>query len=102
MEDIAGEIDIDHEGNTYKILSTINLPSGKIALDDSFFIEDVFHMRNDLHIDLSFSYIQEITSLYTFQIDLEDQKTYFMEMNVNVRKNTTWIEVCKINIFILT
>lgn len=55
-------------------------------------MEDVFHINNDLHIDLTFSSIKEIASFYTFLIDLE-KPTYFMEMIVSVRKNTTWIEV---------
>lgn len=58
-------------------------------------MEDVFHIKNDLHIDLdlSFSDIREVTSFYTFTIDMEEITTYFMEMNVNVRKNMTWLEV---------
>lgn len=96
IEDLSGELDIDCEGSTYKILSTINLPFGKIALDDNFVMEDVFHIKNDLHIDLSFNNIKEITSFYTFLIDMENNPTYFMDMSVNVRKNTTWIEVCRI------
>ncbi|XP_032670099.1 uncharacterized protein LOC116843644 isoform X1 [Odontomachus brunneus] len=89
IEDISGEVDIDSEGNTYKILSTINLPPGKIILDDNFFLKDVFHVKNDLHVDLTFSSIKEITSLCAFAID---SPTYFMEMSLNVRKNNTWIE----------
>lgn len=89
------ELDIDTEGDTYKILSTIEIPRGKIVIDDSFSMEDVFHIKNDLHIDLNlaFSNIREITSLYAFMIDMEEITTYFMETNLNVRKNTTWIEV---------
>jgi hypothetical protein len=58
-------------------------------------MEDVFHIKNDLHVDLDllFSDIKEITSLYAFVIDMEEINTYFMEMNVNVRKDATWIEV---------
>ncbi|XP_029160980.1 apolipophorins isoform X2 [Nylanderia fulva] len=93
IPDISGELDIDTEGDTYKILSTIQLPLGKIIIDDNFVMEDVFHIKNDLHIDLTFSNIKEITSFYIFQIDeLDEQSTYFMEMGVNVRKNITWIE----------
>ncbi|XP_070169221.1 uncharacterized protein Apoltp isoform X2 [Polyergus mexicanus] len=91
IPDISGEIDIDTEGDTYKIQSTIKLPPGKIIIYDSFSMEDVFHINNDLHIDLTFSSIKEIVSFYTFLIDLE-KLTYFTEMIVNVRKNTTWIE----------
>lgn len=99
MEDISGELDIDTEDDTYKILSTIKLPLGKIIIDDSFYMEDVFHIKNDLHVDLPFSNIKEITSLYAFAIDTENP-AYFVEMSVNVRKNVTWIEVCNY-IFIL-
>lgn len=90
MEDISGVLDIDCESATYKIFSTIDLPFGQIVLDDNFVMEDVFHIKNDLHVDLSFSSIKEITSLYTFVMD---EVTCFMEMSVNARKNTTWIEV---------
>jgi len=88
-------MDIDTEGDTYKVLSTIQIPKGKIVIDDSFSMEDVFHIKNDLHVDLdlSFSNIKEITSLYAFVIDMEEVNTYFMEMNVNVRKDAVWIEV---------
>ncbi|XP_014467442.1 PREDICTED: uncharacterized protein LOC106740686 [Dinoponera quadriceps] len=93
IEVISGELDIDYEGSAYKILSTVNLPPGKIVLDDNFLMEDVFNMKNDLHVDLSFSSIREITSLYTLMIDMGNPiSTYFVEMNVNVRRNTTWIE----------
>lgn len=94
MEDISGEVDIDNEGNTYKVLSTINLPPGKIVLIDNFFLEEVFKIKNDLHVDLSFSSIKEITSLYTLFVDMEKNSIYFMEMSLNVRKNNTLIEVC--------
>nr|XP_012235380.1 PREDICTED: uncharacterized protein LOC105679739 [Linepithema humile] len=91
MPDILGELDIDTEGDMYKVLSTISLPPGKIIIDDSFTMEDVFHIKNDLHVDLTFSNIRELTSSYMFLIDMENP-TYFMEMNVNVKKNNTWIE----------
>jgi len=86
------ELDIDTEEYTYKILGIIQLPPEKIVIDDRFTIEDVFHMKNDLHIDLTFSNIREITSLYAFVVDMENL-VYLMEMNVNVRKKTTWFEV---------
>jgi len=86
------ELDIDTEEYTYKILGVIHMPPEKIVIDDSFTIEDVFHIKNDLHIDLSFSSIREITSLYAFIVDMENL-IYLMEMNVNVRKKTTWFEV---------
>lgn len=69
------------------------MPPGKIIIDDNFSIEDVFHIKNDLHIDLTFSSIREIKSFYTFQIDEFEKLTCLMEINVNVKKNTTWIEV---------
>lgn len=87
-----GEVDIDTEGDTYKVLSTISLPPGKIIIDDSFTMEDVFNIKNDLHVDLTFSNIREITSSYAFLIDMENP-TYFMEISANVKKNNTWIEV---------
>lgn len=93
LPNILGDLDIDTEGDTHKILSTIKLPFGNILIDDSFTMEDVFHIKNDLHIGLTFSKIREITSSYNFVIDLDDLTTYFMEMSVNVRKQTTWIEV---------
>lgn len=86
------ELDIDTEGYTFKILGIIQLPPDKIVIDDSFTIEDVFHIKNDLHIDLTFSKIREITSFYAFIVDM-DTLSYLMDMNVNVRKNTTWFEV---------
>lgn len=94
MEDIIGELDIDTDDNTYRILSTIQLPPGKIVLDDSFFMEDVFHIKNDLHVDVdvSFSSLKEITSLYMLEIDGMENITYFMFIDVNIKKNNTSIE----------
>lgn len=86
------ELDIDTEDYTYKVLSVIQLPPEKIVIEDSFTMEDVFHIKNDLHIDLTFSKIKEITSYYAFIVDM-DTSSYLMDMNVNVRKNTTWFEV---------
>lgn len=86
------ELDIDTEDYTYKVLGIIQLPPEKIVIEDSFTMEDVFHIKNDLHIDLTFGSIREITSLYSFLVDM-DTLTYLMDMNLNVRKNTTWFEV---------
>lgn len=100
LPNILGNLDIDTEGDNYKILSTVKLPFGNIFIDDTFTIEDVFHIKNDLHIDLTFSNIREIKSLYNFVIDSDDLTTYLMEMSVNVRKQTTWIEVAFLYILI--
>lgn len=86
------ELDIDTEDYTYKVLGIIQLPPEKIVIEDSFIMEDVFHIKNDLHIDLTFGNIREITSLYSFLVDMETL-TYLMDMNLNIRKNTTWFEV---------
>lgn len=86
------ELDIDTEGYTYKILGVLQLPPQKIVIDDSFTMEDVFHIKNDLHVDLTFSKIREIISFYSFTVDT-NTLSYLMDMSVNVRKNTTWFEV---------
>lgn len=91
IPNILTELDIDTDGDTYKILGIIQLPPNKIVIDDSFTMEDVFHIKNDLHIDVTFSNIREITSSYAFVIDMETQN-YLMSMDLNVRKNTTWFE----------
>jgi len=100
IDTLRAEVDIDTEGDTYKVFSMIQVPKGKIVIDDSFSMEDVFHIKNDLHVDLdlSFSDIREITSLYAFVIDMEEVDTYLMEMNVNVRKDAAWIEVVCFNV----
>lgn len=86
-------MDIDTEDYTYKILGIIQLPPEKFVIDDSFTMEDVFHIKNDLHIDLTFSNIREITSLYAFIVNMENL-SYLMDMNVNIRtKTNTWFEV---------
>lgn len=86
------ELDIDTEGYTYKILGIVQLPTKKIVIDDSFTMEDVFHIKNDLHIDLTFGSITEITSLYEFVVDMETL-SYLMDMSLNVKKDKTWLEV---------
>lgn len=93
IPDILAELDIDTDGYTYKVLGIIELPPQKIVIDDCFSMEDVFHIKNDLHIDLrTASKIKEITSLYAFIVDMENL-SYLMEMNMNVRKDATWFEV---------
>ncbi|XP_024879673.1 uncharacterized protein LOC112459670 [Temnothorax curvispinosus] len=92
IPNILAELDIDTEGYTYKILGQVQLPPEKIVIDDSFTMEDVFHIKNDLHIDISFGKIREITSLYAFIIDMENL-SYLMDMDINIRKkDTTWLE----------
>ncbi|XP_025074116.1 uncharacterized protein LOC105427375 [Pogonomyrmex barbatus] len=91
ISDILAELDIDTEDYTYKILGIMQLLSKKIIIEDSFTMEDVFNIKNDLHIDLPFNSIREITSFSAFLVDMENL-SYITEMNVNIRKNTTWFE----------
>ncbi|XP_012534919.2 uncharacterized protein LOC105835859 [Monomorium pharaonis] len=92
IPNILAELDIDTEDDTYKILGIIQFPPEKIVIEDSFSMEDVFHIKNDLHIDLTFSNIREISSLYAFIVDMENL-SYLMDMNINVKKKSnTWIE----------
>ncbi|XP_025989321.2 uncharacterized protein LOC105195312 [Solenopsis invicta] len=92
VADISAELDIDTEDDTYKILGILQFPPEKIVIDDNFFMEDMFHIKNDLHIDLTFSNIREITALNAFVVDMENLN-YLMDMNVNVRtKANKWFE----------
>ncbi|EGI63145.1 Apolipophorin [Acromyrmex echinatior] len=91
IPNILAELDIDTEDYTYKILGIIQIPPEKIVIEDSFTMEDVFHIKNDLHVDLTFVKIREITSLFAFIVDM-DNHIYLMDMNLNIRKDTTWFE----------
>ncbi|XP_015599666.1 uncharacterized protein LOC107269849 [Cephus cinctus] len=88
---IIGALDIDEENSTYKILGSLKLPQGKIILDDKFFMDDVFTIRNDLSIETPFPCYSEITSIYGFIIVPENSK-YFLEADVRVKNHDNWIE----------
>lgn len=92
IDPIVGELDIDNEGSLYKVSSLLKLPQGKITLDDRFFMEDVFHMKNDLNIETPFLVVSEINSNYLFNVD-EEHAIYLLQMDFNVKSNSTWVEV---------
>ncbi|XP_034189232.2 apolipoprotein lipid transfer particle [Osmia lignaria lignaria] len=91
LEDIIGELDIDNDGPTYKILGSLKYFQGTIVLDDTFWIQDFFNMKNELTIIVPFQVVNEITCLNSFVVDME-QSSYTMQMHVNVRRNATWYE----------
>lgn len=87
---ITGVLDIDKEGPKYKIVSVLKLPEGRITLDDSFFMEDFFNIRNDLSMETPFKCASEINSVYIFR--LQDSKIV-MQMDMNVYNYSSWVEV---------
>ncbi|XP_012280436.1 uncharacterized protein LOC105699757 [Orussus abietinus] len=90
IEPIIGHLDIDEDDSTYKIIGVLKLPQGTIKLDDQFFIDNVFNMKNDLSIETPFEYASEITSQYAFNIDLE-RSMYLIE-DVRIKKYSEWVE----------
>ncbi|XP_053973970.1 uncharacterized protein LOC128873939 [Hylaeus volcanicus] len=91
MEPILGELDIDNDGPQYKIYGTARYFQGKIVLDDTFFIEDLFNMKNELNLITPFKLFNELVCLNVFVVDME-KIDYVMQFAVNVRQNKTWIE----------
>lgn len=87
------KLDINAEGYGYKTNGFLIIPPRQINFDDYFWMEDVFHIKNELYIDTPFNAAQEITSSYIFDIDME-KSIYLMQMDVNVKKNITWLKVC--------
>ena len=84
-------MDIDKEGPSYKILGFLKIPQGRIALDDDFFLEDVFNMRNELAIETPFPWASEIKSLYVLNLNMENS-IYLAQMDLNFFNRTHWTE----------
>ncbi|KAL2717243.1 hypothetical protein V1478_012943 [Vespula squamosa] len=91
MEPVMLKLDIDAEGYGYKTNGFLIIPPRQINFDDYFWMEDVFHIKNELYIDTPFNAAQEITSSYIFKIDME-KSIYLMQMDVNVKNNITWVK----------
>ncbi|KZC12617.1 Vitellogenin, partial [Dufourea novaeangliae] len=91
VEPVLGELDIDHEGSLYKILGSLECFAKKITLDDRFYIEDLFNMRNELNVLTPFDFVTEIVCLNAFVVNIE-VPSYTMQLTVNVRRKTTWYE----------
>lgn len=91
VEPIEGELDIDKEGSTYKVAGSLRYFDKKILLDDTFWMEDLFNIKNELNVIVPFKFVNEIVCVNSFIVDLETID-YKMEVMVNVRQNTTWYE----------
>nr|XP_003701542.2 PREDICTED: uncharacterized protein LOC100880818 isoform X1 [Megachile rotundata] len=91
FESVTGELDVDNDGPTYKILAVLQYFQGKIVLDDTFCIEDLFNLKNELSIIVPFETVNEINCLNSFNVDME-KSSYTMQIAVNVRRNATWYE----------
>ncbi|XP_012252389.2 uncharacterized protein LOC105683963 [Athalia rosae] len=92
FETVVGELDIDEEESTYKILGSLKIPPGIIRMDDRFFMEDIFTMKNDLKIDTPFDFASEITSTYLFNLNLDDH-VYLVGTDLRLKNHSDWIEV---------
>ncbi|XP_031778090.1 uncharacterized protein LOC100118388 isoform X3 [Nasonia vitripennis] len=91
IETITSSIDFEREGSTDKVLAHLKLPQGKIVMEDRFYFEDFFHIKNDLSIDTPFHCASEIVSAYSLAVDMENFM-YLMDMSLNVKNYTEWIE----------
>lgn len=87
VEPIEGELDIDKEGSTYKVAGSLRYFDKKILLDDTFWMEDLFNIKNELNVIVPFKFVNEIVCVNSFIVDLETID-YKMEVMVNVRQNT--------------
>ncbi|XP_076760898.1 apolipoprotein lipid transfer particle [Xylocopa sonorina] len=88
---ITAELDVDNEGPTYNLAGVLRYLNGRILLDDTFWIEDLFNMRNELTVLLPFESVSEIVCSNAFIVDLENSN-YTIRAAVNVKRNATWHE----------
>ena len=92
VEPIKGELDVDSDGPTYKIAGGLQyLQKKKILLEDTFWMEDLFNMKNELNLIVPFELFNEIVCSNAFIMNMETLN-YKMEAVVNVRRNATWYE----------
>lgn len=91
VEPVIAEVDIDHEGPQYKISGNLQCFGKKILVDDNFYIEDLFNLRNELNVITPFAFANEIVCVNAFVVDME-KPSYTMQLAVNVRRNVTWHE----------
>ncbi|XP_043484877.1 apolipophorins [Leptopilina heterotoma] len=89
IEPITGSLDVDKEGNKYKISSVLKIPQGRITVDDTLYMEHVFNMKNDLSIETPFKYASEINSAYVLHVE---DSNILLEVDLNVCNYTSWIE----------
>lgn len=92
IDPITGTLDFDREGYTDKVLAMLRIPSGLIVLEDRFYLEDFFNIKNDLSIDTPFQCASEIVSAYSFSANM-DTMIYLMDMSFNVKNYSEWVEV---------
>ncbi|XP_011501595.1 PREDICTED: uncharacterized protein LOC105365190 [Ceratosolen solmsi marchali] len=90
IEPITASLDFDREGYTDKILGILKLPQGTIIIDDSFYFEDFFNIKNDLSIDTPFKCGSEIISTFSFGANMENFN-YLMDLSLNIKNNSEWI-----------
>ncbi|XP_076641857.1 apolipoprotein lipid transfer particle [Halictus rubicundus] len=91
VEPVTAELDIDHEGPWYKITGNLQCFGKKILVDDHFYIEDLFNLRNELNVITPFAFANEIVCVNAFVVDME-KPSYTMQLALNVRRNATWHE----------
>ncbi|XP_043519972.1 uncharacterized protein LOC122533896 [Frieseomelitta varia] len=92
IEPIKGELDVDSDGPTYKIAGGLQyLQKKKILLENTFWMEDLFNMKNELNLIVPFELFNEIVCSNAFIVNMETLN-YKMEAVVNVRRNVTWYE----------
>ncbi|XP_076620317.1 apolipoprotein lipid transfer particle [Colletes latitarsis] len=91
VEPITGELDIDHDGPHYKVFAIAKYFQGKIVLNDAFFIEDLFNMKNELNLIAPFKLFNELVCVNAFVADMENGD-YTLQFAVNVRRQKSWTE----------
>lgn len=91
VEPMTAELDIDHEGPHYKITGNLQSFGKKILVDDHFYIEDLFNLRNELNVITPFAFANEIVCVNAFVVDME-KPSYTIQLALNVRRNATWHE----------
>lgn len=91
IEPVTAELDIDHEGPQYKIAGNLQCFGKKILVDDNFYIEDLFNLRNELNVITPFAFANEIVCVNAFVVNMENP-SYTMQLTMNVRRKATWLE----------
>lgn len=92
FDTIVGDLDVDSEDPLTKVLASLKIPPGVIRLDNRYYCEDYFNMKNDLKVDTPFELASEINSAYQFHLDW-DTGDYVAVTNFRMKNQSQWIEV---------
>ncbi|XP_055591953.1 uncharacterized protein LOC129743787 [Uranotaenia lowii] len=87
---ITGTLDLEEYKSKYYVSGNVVLPQGIVEIRDSFWLEDLMNMKNNLKVKTPFPFMKEIVSGYELRIPYPTNK-FITGFNVQVLNNTEWI-----------